>query len=170
VLDTTASAGQLSSRNTTNLLPTNVRVETWVYIIPLESGTDVSTGIFVGPAPAPVNASGVLCSATFHANQPGDTVEVSPVTDGTINSGAAQKATLAVTFPFQQLVRLRLTQRGSSYICELGVPNAQNNGVNTLAVTPPLSVNTATGNQFMILRATNQQAHFHSVVAETTMP
>jgi hypothetical protein len=170
VLDS-GPAGTLSSRNTTATIPNNVSVETWVYIIPLQQGSEVSTGIFIGPQPAPANPNGVLCSTTFNPVQgTADTVEIVPVVNGTIQASSAQVANLTVAFPFQTLLRLRLTQRGNSYICELGVPNQANNGVDTLAVTPPLSVNTATGNQFMILRAENQQAHFHSVFAETTMP
>jgi hypothetical protein len=177
VLNTSASSTpSLTSSNMSDLLPANVRLESWVYVFPAEAGADASTGIFLGPpAAASAQLNGVLCSVNYHANQPADTVDVTQVVNGQLST-TTQSVAIPVSqpnqvgFPFQQLARLRLTQRGNTYVCELGVLNSANNSVNVLATTPTLTAATPSGNQFMLLRATNQEGHFHSVVAETTTP
>jgi hypothetical protein len=168
----TMSQGRLISGNGTDTLPVNVRVQTFVHMPFVEaanpSTADSDVGIALTNEPDSASTTdGVLC-ALSHTHQGTDTLDVDTISNGAIVN------TQSTSMPFgndtgppqNQLViyRLRLTQRGKMYTCEAvtsGVPMAS---VSTTLTQAP------EGPQFMLLRATNVEAHFMSVVAETANP
>lgn len=148
-----------SASNSTDMLPLNVRVQT--YIVPTKvyngmGGGD--SGIFVGNNVNLNQATGVFCGLTSNDNGP-DSLDIYRVNNGQFSVPSIQNlgAALAAT-PY----RVRLTQRGSNWTCE-----AVASGINPVTVT---TTQTVTGPMFMTLQNDNMQSHFHSVVAETALP
>jgi hypothetical protein len=150
----------LTSNNGVDMLPTNVRVQAHIFLKAVYQGTPFSdTGIFVGNTanPAAANANGVLCTLHYHPTAANDTLDIYPVTNGTLGAPPTAPTTFA-----QTMYRLRLTQRSSGWTCE-----AVANGINPATVT---LVHAVAGPLFMSLRSENMEAHMHAVVAESALP
>jgi hypothetical protein len=158
----TLDQGRLVSGNGIDTLPANVRLQAFV-TVPIAEGVgtnfDSDVGIFLGNEPDSMPTTvGVLCSL-HHTPTDNGTLEVDLIQGGNIVN------TTSVPFPWGTgpLYRLRLTQHGGDYTCE-----AATSGLRPAAVTtttqPPVAP------QFMLLRATNVEAHFASVIAESVNP
>jgi hypothetical protein len=121
---------------------------------------DSDVGIFLGnqvdPGPG---ALGMLCKVHRAPGVP-DTLDLDQIVDGAIVQESSQPLPFGTGISY----RLRLSERGGVYLCEgftSGVPSA--------SVSSTVSDPTWTS-QFMVLRATNVEAHFASVVVESTLP
>jgi hypothetical protein len=113
----------------------------------------IDTGLFVGTAPDPGTANGVLCRINSSSN----TLDIVPVQGGVQLSGSS------AGIPMLQagFYRMRLTQRANKWTCDLTFNGTTTTVMTTQTVTAPL---------YMSLRAENMFVHFHSVVAETALP
>jgi hypothetical protein len=152
----------LSSNNGVDMLPTNVRVQAHIFLKAIYTGTPFSdAGVYVGnnANPAAGNANGVLCTLHYHAGSGPDTLDIYPVSNGTL----AAPTTTNMQF-VSAMYRMRVTQRASGWTCE-----ATANGLNPATVTLPAN-KVVPGPLFMSLRAENMEAHFHAVVAESALP
>jgi hypothetical protein len=152
-------------------MPTNVRVQTFFHSPNFEgtmSSFDSDVGIALTNEPDSTSTTnGVLCTV-HHMSNNNDTLDIDTIVNGAISN------TQSTSFPFytddpppsKNLVvyRVRLTQRGKMFTCE-----AVTTGVPAASVSTTLS-QAPEGPQFMLLRATNVEAHFTSVVAETANP
>lgn len=156
--------------NGVDALPVNVRVETFILAPFLEGPGQPpfysDAGLFLGSSPNPggPNTSGMLC--TINHGPSGDTVDLNYVQNGQLQAPTSQ--------PFQfgtnVLYRMRLTQHGATYTCEVvqnAVGDASANPTTTNTVTAPAA---PTGSQFIALHAWHIEAHFQSVVAESVLP
>jgi hypothetical protein len=165
---------QLISGDSVDALPVNVRVQTWYMNI---SGNNNFTnpqviGLLLGndaDLNNPKN-SGVICSFNSSGGRGGSTIQVATVSNASIGSPSSAN--------FQKLqngsgkYRLRLTQRGPDYSCELAELVDQNtNAVTVLGTATMTSDTVPTGAQYVSLLSENlQEVHFYSVVAETAAP
>jgi hypothetical protein len=158
----TMAQGRLLSGNGVDALPGNVRVQTYV-TMPFVEGVGPSfesdVGIFLGnQTDSSSSTRGVLC-VLHHVPPSTDTLDLDLISNGMITMTNAQP----FVFSTGNLYRIRLSQRGGSYSCEallMGLP----------AVSANLTTQAPAAPQFMVLRATNVEAHFSSVVAESTVP
>jgi hypothetical protein len=158
----TMAEGRLFSGNGIDTLPVNVRLQAFVNIPFIEGvGTNFESdvGIFLGNQAASTSTTdGVLCR--LH-HVPGDsgTLDIDIIEGGNIIQ------TTQTAFPFSTgpLYRLRLTQRGGQYECQGATSGLRPETVATTRAAPGAP-------QFMLLRATNVEAHFFSVIAESTIP
>src|SRR5439155_8984639 len=114
-------------------------------------GGMIDTGLFVGTNPDPNAANGALCRL-YNDNS----LDIVPVQGGVQLTGSSALlpggAMLSAGF-----YRLRFTQRGNKWTCDVTFNNATTTLMTTQSVTAPL---------YMSLRAENMFVHFHSVVAE----
>jgi hypothetical protein len=170
----------LTVANMVNKLPLDVRAQMFV----LAPGYYGSTGpalaiaaLFLGDGPDPFapGTNGVLCQIRFDQSN-GDAIRLRPVVNGSLqigtttptNSTACAGTTLPpppqFCFGTDTLYRLRLTQRGSTYSCEVADTNMNVYTPPSLTATPP-----AGPTQFVVLQEENLRAQFHSVVAETAL-
>jgi hypothetical protein len=161
-------------------VPLDVRAQTFV----LAPGYYGSTGpalaiaaLFLGDGTDPFapGTNGVLCQIRFDQSN-GDAIRLRPVVNGSLQLGTStptsSTACAGTTLPpppqfcfgTDTLYRLRLTQRGSSYSCEVVDGNGNTYTPPTLTATPP-----AGPTQFLVLQEANLKAQFHSVVAETAL-
>jgi hypothetical protein len=162
-------------------LPLNVRAQMFV-LSPVVYGSGGSAlaiaSLFLGDAADPFapGTNGVLCQIRFdQAN--GDAIRIRPVADGTMQTGnstpTSPTACAGPTLPpppqfcfgTDTLYRLRLTQRGSVYSCDVVDTKGNAFSPPSLNATPPTGPM-----QFMVLQQENLKAQFHSVVAETALP
>lgn len=155
ILDTNGPQ-QLVSGNATDALPTNVRVQTHLFPAGYYSASsDIDAGLFVGTSTnllaSQTNGAWCLISTTDKK------LELFPVQGG--NPGTAALATIpSVT---SQVYRLRLTNSGGTWTCEM-LPN----GGTPVTVTTTQPV---TGPMFVTLIVDNGQVNYHSVVAESKL-
>jgi hypothetical protein len=153
------SPGRLEAGNMVDALPVNVRVQVNVIagFLYANSPGPFDYGLFLGDFPDVVSGSGVLC--TMHRRPDGDFLE--------IRGDSAGSLVLVAAAPVGFIAannRLRLTQRGGSYLCEAFTPGL-----------PPVSVSLQStsgppGSQYVALWSEGVQSHFHSVVAESAAP
>jgi hypothetical protein len=157
----TMDTGRQLSGNGVDTMPNGVRVQTFVNIAFIEAANPSTAtsdvGIFLGNAPDTGSTTdGVLCALTHMPNDPG-TLDLDVIQNGAITQ------TMSTPFDFGTGVvyRLRLTQRSAGvYTCE-----GATSGLRPAEVT--LTTPSPAPPQYMLLRATNVEAHFTSVVAET---
>jgi hypothetical protein len=157
----TMAQGKLLAGNGVDMLPANVRVQTFVSIPFIEGSSqniESDVGIFLGnAADSGTSTNGVLCRLDRSPTDQ-ETLQINIVQGGAITS------TMSTMFPFAfGPYRLRLTQHGGDYSCEAATSGSRPATV-TLSTTAP------TEPQFMVLRAENVEAHFRSVVAESLNP
>jgi hypothetical protein len=93
--------------------------------------------------------------------QTGNSTPTSP----TACAGAMLPPPPQFCFGTDTLYRLRLTQRGSVYSCDVVDTNGNAYSPPSLTATPP-----AGPMQLMVVQQENLKAQFHSVVAETALP
>ncbi len=148
--------GASTSNNATDMLPLNVRVQTYMFPYGYYSTSgDIDGGIFVGTNanPSSPNSDGALCVISTSAQQ----LQLYPVHSGV--RGAASPINIPMVMG--TLYRLRLTHRAGTWTCEMAVGNSTPVSVTaTQTVVAPL---------FMSLRAESSRVNFHSVVAETKL-
>jgi hypothetical protein len=159
----TGTLGRLVSGNGIDTMPADVRVQTFVTVPIAESGMggdfESDVGIFLGNQPdTGATTDGVLCSVNHMQTDIGH-MELDIIQNGTITTTNMGNFSWG-TGP---LYRLRLTQHGGSYTCE-----AATSGVRPGTVTATTTAPTAP--QYIVLRATNVEAHFQSVTAESVNP
>lgn len=169
----------LDISNKTDTLPMNVRVQTFVFAphfyVETNKSQFASVALFLGDGsdPQAPGTTGVLCELrSDHAN--GDNVAIQAVKNGvlgTVNQtpvGNCNNSTLPpppeFCFQTDTLYRLRLTQRGSVYSCDVIDDVGNDYAPATLTATPPAGTT-----QGVVLQGTNLQAQFHSVVVETAL-
>jgi hypothetical protein len=158
----TGTQGRLFSGNGIDTLPVNVRVQTFV-TVPIAEGVgtsfDSDVGIFLGNEPDSMpTTKGVLCSL-HHTPTDNGTLEIDTIDNGNITNTQMTNFSWGTGPTY----RLRLTQRGGSYTCEAATSGFRPGMVTATAAVPSAP-------QFMLLRATNVEAHFASVVAESVLP
>ena len=158
----TLTQGRLVSGNGVNQLPANVRLQAFV-TVPIAEGVgtnfDSDVGVFLGNEPDSMSTTvGVLCSL-HHTPSDNGTLEVDIIQNGNIINSMSTEFNWG-TGP---IYRLRLTQHGGDYGCE-----GATSGLRPATVTTTTQAPVAP--QFMLLRATNVEAHFQSVVAESVNP
>ncbi len=165
-IQTQAANNPLVSTNGLDALPANVRVQAFILAPTLEgpsSQFSSDAGLFLGnnSDPNAAGTNGMLCTINASTNGPGGTLELIPV-----QNGQAQGPIAGQQFDFGTGVvyRLRLTQHGATYSCEVVT-----NGSPATTVSAPVG-QAPVGPQFMALHAWHIEAHFHSVVAETVLP
>jgi hypothetical protein len=151
--------GIVYSGNPVAKLPVNVRVQSSMYA-PFYYGPhqESDEGIFLGSTSSPgPSSNGMLCVLTIHQQTGNNTLDLATVQNGTITGSTGTPFNFPVT---QVRYRMRLTQRGASYVCEVvgGGPTVT---VSRSAPSAPV------GPQYMRLRAQNIEARFHSVFAAT---
>lgn len=147
-------------------LPADVRVQAQIFVDGFfDPGSAVSTsaaGLYLGNSPNPGSstAAGMVC--TVNINQVNFQVEVrlTPITGGVFGTplGTAYNAQLT-----NRAHRVRLTQRGNGYTCEIV------SGANTPVVVSrvgPASVSP----QFMAIYGQEIDADYHSVFAASALP
>ncbi len=100
----------------------------------------------------------MLC--TINHDSTGDHVDLNFVQGGVIGAPVSQP----FAFGTDLLYRMRLTQNGPNYSCEVVA-----SGFPTTTVTAQVSPAPG-GPQFISLYAANLEIHFHSVVAESVLP
>jgi hypothetical protein len=157
----TLSQGRLVAGNGVDELPANVRAQIFVSIPFIEgSGPNIESdvGIFLGNQPDSTGTTaGVLCRLDQTASGQ-QSLQANIVSAGAITN------TMSTPFPFSAgPYRLRLTQHGDSYSCEGAI-----SGLRPATVT--LTTQAPAAPQFMVLRASNVEAHFQSVVIESVNP
>jgi hypothetical protein len=165
---------QLLAGDSIDLLPVNVRVQTWYMNIGGNNGFNSSQtiGLLLGnnsDLNNPKNTSGVMCSVnTGGGKQP--TLQLAPVVNTAIGTAASTQFHSLQTG--SNKYRIRLTQRGANYTCELAELVDQNtNAVSVLATTTMTADTAPDGAQFVSMLSENlQEVHFYSVVAQTANP
>lgn len=151
--------GSDSASNAIDMLPLNVRVQTYIFPTKVYSGQGGGdSGVFVGTSVNIMQASGVFCALTSNDNGP-DSLDIYHVSNGSFGIPTIQNLGQGLA---PTTYRLRLTQRGNNWTCE-----AVASGLNPVTVT---TMQTVTAPLFMTLQTDNMQSHFHSVVAETALP
>jgi len=161
-----AGPGTVTSGNTQVMLPANVRVQAHIYSPGVYGsgggGVNASFGLFLGSNPNPglTSTDGVLCIANASTQQP-DNVAIYSVVNG--NTMLQASTPIPGGWSTQVLYRLRLTQRGGTYVCEL------NNAQNTTSVTKMFPISPSAP-QFMALYVQGMVANYHAVVAESALP
>jgi hypothetical protein len=177
------SNGQLYSGNAVDAMPDNVRVQTWYetngpFSSPSSSSSMVGLLLGTGANLNQQNTSGVNCGVNNSVNQPNgqSSLEIDHV--GCIPQQHQQPQCGVLTpgdslsftpFPTNQMARLRLTQVGGTYTCELALLN--NDNTVTLVGQVTMTQSAPTANQFISVVAINlADTKFHSVVAETALP
>jgi hypothetical protein len=152
--------GAVISGNPIAKLPVNVRVQGSLYA-PFFYGPQLESdeGLFLGNSPSPGSAgsNGMLCVLTIHQQGGNNTLDLATVQNGAITG----QTNAPFNFPVTQVrYRMRLTQRGANYTCDVvgGGPTVT---VTRNAPSAPV------GSQYVSLHAQNIEAHFHSVFAAT---
>jgi hypothetical protein len=147
-----APAGGALSSNATDTFPANIRVQTFV-TLSSPSGAGTSTaGLFLGDQSA---SDGLVCAISST-----DGLGLYTVFSGSIMLAGAQP----LSFSTGSTYRLRLSQEGNDIDCEGFAGNVSVVIHAQLTPTPlPAPLHAA-------LRVSNMEAHFNSVVAETTSP
>ena len=160
----TDAAGTLVVGNSVDALPTEVRAQA-VFYAPafIAPGGMVSTsqaGLFLGSSADPRSAAaGVMCAVTHSPSGP-DTLDLVPVSQGTFGTASQ---TQILGFATGTLYRLRLTQRGGTYTCELAGGGAPSATVTRSGTAP-------TGSQYPAFWARNIQVRFTSYYVATVLP
>jgi hypothetical protein len=176
----TGANARLISPNNSDTLPVNARAQTVMFVPRRFDTAQFSDGglyLFTNSMnianPNDANSNGILCMAQIDpvATNP-DTLQLLPITGGVTQraAGTTTGAPLPTGLPENKFLRLRLTQRGGKYECELAQLDQTTNTLQPLAQVTLTGAPTPSGNQYMALRATNLEAHFHSVFAETALP
>jgi hypothetical protein len=151
--------GRVQNGNATDGLPSNVQVQAFVSQAKIYSGApNVDFGLYLGTGADALaaNNAGILC--TIHRTSNGDFLEIR-----IDNGGQLSLIQQAAVSTFGANNRLRLTQRGSVFVCEAAA-NGQS------PVTVQLQINQVpAGPQYVVLWSEGLETHFHSVVAETTL-
>ena len=169
---TTNSQLPLISGNGTDTMPVNVRVQMFFHspnFVVLHSTDDSDVGIALTNEPDSASTTqGVLCALHHRGANNNDTLDIDTIQNGGIVS------TQSTSMPFytdsgppeNQLVtyRMRLTQHGKTFTSE-----AVTTGVAAASVSTTLTV-APEAPQFIVLRATEVEAHFTSVIAESVNP
>jgi hypothetical protein len=169
----------ISVANLVDKVPLNVRVQTFVLAPGYYSS---STGpalafatVFLGDGSDPFapGTNGVLCQIRFDQSN-GDAIRIRPVVGGSLGvgnstpTGSCASTTLPpppqFCFGTDTLYRLRLTQRGDVYSCDVIDTNGNAYAPANLSAAAPSGPT-----QFMVLQEENLRAQFHSVVAETAL-
>jgi hypothetical protein len=166
-IQTQANDQPLVSTNGIDSLPANVRVQTFIFAPTLEGPTaqfSSDAGLFLGSSAnfSGPTTSGMLCTINASTAGPGGSVDLNVVQNGQVR--VPPVASQPLNFGTSVLYRMRLTQHGAFYSCEV-VANGQ----------PPTTSTATVGQapaapQFMALHAWHIEAHFHSVVAESVLP
>jgi hypothetical protein len=168
--------------NTVDSPPLGVRVQTFAlapfYYVQTGTPTLANVDIFLGDNTNPTapNANGVLCQIRLD-DQHGDSIRVRAVVNGNLmtfnetppTANCRQTSTLPpppmFCFQTNTLYRMRLTQRGNQYTCEVLDDAGNMYAPAALTATPP-----AGPTQVIVLQETDAQVQFRSVVAETALP
>jgi hypothetical protein len=162
----------LASGNTQVMLPSNVRIQAHVLspgIYVPGSVVNSDFGLFLGNSPNPglTSTSGVLCIANATNQQPNDQLTLLVVQNGSLGQATSTpipNANAPNGWHTDLVYRLRLTQRGAVYTCELVAV-----GGTPVTVTKTLP-SAPSAPQFMALHAQAIEAHFYAVVAESVLP
>jgi len=155
--------GTVVSGNGTTALPVGARVQASMLArVVFAPFNESDMGLFLGTSPNPGGSttSGMLCTITYHQQSNTSTLDLATVQNGAITGGSSQP----FGFGTQIRYRMRLTQRGASYTCEVVSSGSPPTNVSRSAPSTPV------GPQFMVLSAENIEAHFYSVVAESVVP
>jgi hypothetical protein len=161
------------SGNSTVMLQANVRVQAHIFspgVYPNcgpGGATNADFGIFLGSNSNPglSTGDGILCVTAAVPGQP-DQLILYTVSGGSLTQPSAMQIG-GGGWSTGVMYRMRLTQRGAMYTCEL----ASNSMAPTVLATVSKAVlNAPTGPQFMALRGNGLDAHFHAVVAESVLP
>lgn len=169
-----------ASGNSQVMLQTNVRIQAHIYSpnIYSQGGGAVNSdfGLFIGNNANPgfTTTNGVLCVANATSTQPNDLLTIYFVSNGTAiqpTSTPLPNANPPNGWHNDLMYRMRLTQKGATYTCELvgmstvpGVPDGTPVVVTKTLAAPPA------GPQFMALHAQGIVVHFHAVTVESVLP
>jgi hypothetical protein len=159
----TQGTNTLAVGNSVDALPINVRAQATIFVGGFYAVTgnpvDADIGIYLGTNGNLNSGTGILCSMNTNKGS-GDTLDLNVMSNGS----AGPPISVSFTLAKNQLYRLRLTQRGSNYICEASANNLLTKtvmGTVNVAPTAPL---------FMALHASNIEAEANSIVAESVLP
>jgi hypothetical protein len=154
------------SANGITQLPADTRIQAHIFVDGFyDPGATVTTsaaGLYLGNSPNPGSSSAAGMTCTLNINQVNLQVEVrlTPITAGAFGTPLATPYNSQIT---NRSHRVRLTQRGNSYTCEV-----------VSGVNPPIVVTrvgpASVSPQFMALYGQEIDADFHSVFAASALP
>ncbi len=155
--------GAVVSGNPVAKLPVNVRVSGSLYA-PFYYGPQQESdeGLFLGNSASPgaPGSSGMLCMLTIHQQSGNNTLDLATVQNGQITGISNTPFNAAVT---QIRYRMRLTQRGANYVCEVV-------GTGAPTTVTRNSPSARVGQPYMALHAQHIEAHYHSSLVASDSP